>query len=300
MIYKFFFFFFIVITCGNDEFHFGILNHQTQWIFLCPNNNTKILQPPSNEQPLISYECPHQSALIEIIPIEIDVTFLCRDQSRFIWIIIDLYQFNSDLWILNYENIQIEVRLNEQIDVKDSKIELKNFTNRLIVIHGFYIPFEALSSIINQTIEITIFIHNHQRSHQCRFLLRDEQLWQTLIDQFCHSIPSTTISIQSSQCYFYSKPIQTIETPRLTTTTAMSNTREIQSNQTNYRLIEENYREILLSLARSNRSTILLKLIIIFLILILIILTLFFFYMLCYHYRIRSRTTSTKNSSNLI
>ena len=79
---------------GNEQFHFGILNHHTQWYFYCPRNISKILNPPSNDQPLISYECPYPSLPIEILPIEIDFTFLCRSESRLIWIIIDLYQYN--------------------------------------------------------------------------------------------------------------------------------------------------------------------------------------------------------------
>ena len=299
---------------GNDEFHFGIINHRTQWIYLCPNNNTKILHPPSTEQPLISYECPHQSALIEILPIEIDFTFLCRSESRLIWIIVDLYQYNSDWWLLNYHNIQIDVRLNDQINVNNSKIELKTFTNRLIIIRAFYIPFEALESIVDQSIEIRLFIHNTQRSNQCQYLLRDTHLWRTFFDQHCHSTPSSTIFIQSGQCYFYSKPMNTTEfiqktdTPLITTTIntdrISSPTREIEINQTTTSLLEENYQQILASLARSSRYSMLLKLIFIFLILILVILTLFFLYTVCYHYHTRARTTSsslsTKNSSGLI
>ena len=310
----------MISTTGNDEFHFGIINHHTQWIYLCPKNNTKILPAPSSEQPLISYECPHQSALIEIIPIEIDFTFLCRAQSRLFWIIVDLYQYNSDLWLLNYQNVQIDVRLNEQIDVKDSKVELKNLTNRLIIIRAFYIPFEALESIVDQPIEIRVFIHNLQRSNQCQFLLRDIHHWRTFFEQFCHSTPSSTLFIQSGQCYFYSRSINTTEVinnPVITTTTTMTSssaltplasTREIPVNQTTsfdpYLLIEANYQQILASLARSSRYSMLMKLIFLFLILILVILTLFFLYMLCYHYYTRPRTSSspssTKNSSGLI
>src|SRR5690348_14361639 len=89
------FFNIIILINANQKFHFGIINHYTQWYFHCPQNLTKILDPPLNDQPLISYECPQPSLSIEILPIEIDFTFLCRLQSRLIWIIIDLYQYNN-------------------------------------------------------------------------------------------------------------------------------------------------------------------------------------------------------------
>ncbi|CAF4532121.1 unnamed protein product [Rotaria sp. Silwood2] len=135
---------------GNGPFYFGIINHNTQWHFHCPQNHTKILNPPLNEQPLISYECPHPSSTMEILPLEIDFTFLCRLQSRLIWIIIDLYQYNTFLWLINRNDIDIKIELNNQLGINNSKIESKNYTNRLILIDAFYIPFESIDILLNK------------------------------------------------------------------------------------------------------------------------------------------------------
>ena len=287
MIFWFCIFHLGVLISGDEQFHFGIINHHTQWTFHCPNNNTKIFNPPSNEQPLISYECPHQSALIEILPIEIDFTFLCRVQSRLIWIIVDLYQFNTDFWTLNHQNLHIQMLFNNRIPVENSKIESKNYTNRLIIIHAFYISFESIESLLDQPIEITIFMN------QCQFFLKDSQLWRTYLDENCQSTPSSTLVIQFGQCHFYSKSILSIDNSTITISLPIN---EIQSNRDPYHLIEENFHQILTSLSHSNRYSILLKLIFIFLILILLVLILFFVYMLCYHYRQRSRSSLIKNS----
>lgn len=304
MIFKIFFcLYFGVLINGDDLFHFGIINHHTQWLFHCPNNNTKIFNPPSNEQPLISYECPHQSALIEIVPIEIDFTFLCRDQSRLIWMIVDLYQFNADIWPLTDQNLRIQIYFNDRIPVINSKIESKNYTNRLIIIHAFYIPYESIELLLDQSIEMTISIQNIHQSNQCQFFLKDIQHWRSYLDEHCHSNPSSTLLIQFGQCHFYSKSLP----PRENSTIIINDDRiaiipinEIQSNQTitrdSYHLIEENFHQILASLSHSSRYSMLLKLIFLFLILILLVLILFFLYMLCYHYHLRSRSSSMKNS----
>lgn len=305
-----------ILINANEQFHFGIINHETQWYFHCPQNNTKIGNPPSNEQPLISYDCPYPSSSIEILPIEIDFTFLCRLSSRLVWIIIDLYQYNTNFWLIDSKNLEVKIELNNQIQVNNSKIELKNFTNRYIIINAFYIPFESIEILLNEEIEMNIQIRNLNQLNQCQFLLKDNYSWKTFLDQNCHSDQSTTFFIQDAKCDFYSNPLissntnvqveviddQSTSIPDLNIILSIKQDPPIKPNITinsipyynRYFLLEEHYRQILLSLTRLTRYSILLKLIFIFLIIILIILILFFLYMLCYHYRIRS---SVKTSS---
>jgi hypothetical protein len=328
---------------ANQNFQFGIINHQTQWYFHCPQNNTKMLDPPSNDQPLISYECPYQSSVIEILPMEIDFTFLCRLQSRLIWIIIDLYQYNTFLWLINNTDIEIKIELNHKIELINFKNDVNNYTNRFIIINAFYIPFESIDMLLPEPIEINIQIKNTHQLNQCQFYIKDNYLWQTFIDNYCDSTQSKTLFVQYAKCDFYSNKFVLIDkrfakiifllsrsklndtNPQIgvandpLTTTTISNpsnlnikpsptinpispskenlthfsiTSSIPSHH-HYFLLEENSRQILSTLTRSTKTSILLKLTFIFLIIILILLVLFFLYMLCYHYHVRLRLSST-------
>jgi hypothetical protein len=286
---------------GNEQFHIGIINHQTQWYFHCPRNHTYIQNPPSNDQPLISYNCPsHSPSSFEILPVEVDFTFLCRSSSRLVWIIIDLYQFSTNFWLIDNKNVDIKVELNHQIQVNTSKIESKNFTNRYIIINAFYIPFESIEILFNNEIEINIQIRNIHQLNQCQFLLKDNYLWKKFLDQNCHDDQSTTFSIQYARCDFYPNPQgqdQSIESSSLPDYNLILSIKEDPPIKTTlpyyqrYLLLEEHYRQILIALSRSTHYSTLLKLTLIFLIIILLILILFFLYMLCYHHHNRSRSS---------
>ncbi|CAF3364776.1 unnamed protein product [Rotaria sp. Silwood1] len=320
------FFNILLLIHANQSFYFGIINHPTQWYFHCPQNHTKILDPPLNEQPLISYECPHRSSTMEILPLEIDFTFLCRLQSRLIWIIIDLYQYNTFLWLINRNNIDIKIELNNQIEIKNSTIESKNYTNRLILIDAFYIPFESIDLLLNKQVEINIQIKNLNQLNQCQFFIKDTYLWKTFMNNHCNSIQSKTLFIQYAKCDFHlNKTIPTdtnllekhtfqtvtinnipdfnanlsVNKEKLTTTTTTAQLDNIEQNKSlilttnsmpynnHYLLIEENYRQILTLLTHSTINSKLLKLICIFLIIILILLIILFLYMYYYHYYLR-------------
>ena len=335
------FFHIFILIHANEKFHFGIINHNTQWYFHCPQNNTKMLDPPSNDQPLISYECPYRLTTIEILPVEIDFTFLCRLQSRLIWIIIDLYQYNTFLWLIDNEDLEIKIELNNKIQINNSESKMNNYTNRFIIINAFYIPFESIDLLLNESIEINIEIKNHYQLNQCQFFIKDNYLWETFINNHCDSTQSKTLIVQYAKCDFYSNKfvlftrftkiifllfrlnhvdedlqfrdkslltttsssipdfniILSINDDQTTTTTSMPEQNLTHFNSTpyhhHYLSLEENSRQILASLARATKNSILIKLTFIFLIIILIILIIFFVYMLCYHYHIRLRTSSS-------
>jgi len=314
----------------NQQFHFGIINHHTQWYFHCPRNNIKMLTPPSNDPPLISYECPFPSLAIEILPIEIDFTFLCRLESRLIWFIIDLYQYNTFLSVINNKDIEIKLELNNKIQLNNYTSEIDNLRNRFILINAFYIPFESIDILLNEQIEINIEIKNVNQLNQCHFSLKDNYLWQTFINNNCDSVQSNTIFIQSAKCHFYptftSESVDTnlqvhvadeiilttpddnlpdfnlvlsIDQEQRTTTECYNSTQNINllttetvSYYRDYLLLEKTYREMFASAIRSIPNPILLKLIFIFLVLILILLILFFLYMIYYHDHIRLRSSS--------
>ncbi|CAF0722305.1 unnamed protein product [Rotaria sordida] len=319
----------------NEPFYFGIINHHTEWYFHCLQNFTKILNPPLNNQPLISYECPYPSLTMEILPLEIDFTLLCRLQSRLIWIIIDLYQYNTFLWLINRNNIDIKIELNNQIEINNSTIESKNYTNRFILIDAFYIPFESIDILLNKQIEINIQIKNLNQLNQCKFFIQDKYLWKTFIDNHCNSIQSKTLFVQYAKCDFYLKKsipidINLLENNTFETTTSNNlldfnvilsvDTEQLTTqpysiepnisfisttNSTPYYnynlLIEENYRQILTLITRSTTNSTLLKLTFICLIIILILLIIFFIYMFYYHYYLRLKLSSSiRRSSSLI
>lgn len=187
----------------NEPLYFGVINHNTQWQFHCPLTQPKILNPPINDQPLISYECPNQLSAMEILPLEIDFTFLCRMPSRLVWIIIDLYQFNTFFWLIDRNNIDIKIEFNNQIQLNNSKTEAKNYTNRLILIDAFYIPIESINSILDKPIEINIQIQNLNRTNQCQFSVKDNILWKTFVENNCDSMKSKTIFTEHAKCDFY-------------------------------------------------------------------------------------------------
>ncbi|CAF1330255.1 unnamed protein product [Adineta ricciae] len=229
---------------SNDLIHFGVINHDTQWLYHCPNNITKISSPPSTDQGSISYECPSRSKLIEIFPIEIDFTFLCRLQSRLIWLVIDLYQYTTELSSMKTKNFEIKLLLNKKIQLKNSQTELKIFPTHSIFVNALYIPFESIESLLNQHIEIDIEIQNSNQLNSCQFLLKDSQLWQTFIKKLnCNSIQSNTFHILNSTCHFTLESLPD-DVPPLSSL-----------NSESYLLLEESYRQLFASIIRSNTNS---------------------------------------------
>lgn len=190
---------FFIFSYANEQYHIGIINHNIQWHISCPQNNTRKINPPLNDQPLITYQCPYGSLPIDIVPIEVDFTFLCRLEPRLIWIIVDIYQYNDWLWSENIEQLNISIKINEQIEIKDYKSEINNYKNRFITINAFYIPFENLENFLNKKIEIFI------RINQCKFYIYDNSIWNDIIQKQCHSIQSKTLQVQHAQCDFIPK-----------------------------------------------------------------------------------------------
>jgi hypothetical protein len=190
---------FLIFINANDQQHIGIINYNTQWYIHCLENKTRIINPPLNDQPLISYQCPYPSLSVDIIPIEIDLTFICRLQARLIWIIIDLYQYN--LWSdsIDFEKLNISLKINQQIKIKDSQNEITNYKNRSIMINAFYIPFESIEFLLNKKIEIFIEIN------QCKFFINENSTWNDIIYKNCNSNDSKALHIQNAQCDFFPK-----------------------------------------------------------------------------------------------
>jgi hypothetical protein len=199
MIFSYLLLLFFIFINANDQYHLGVINHHIQWHIHCPQNNTRLLNPPLNDQPLISYQCSSASLPIDIVPIEIDFTFICRSESRLIWIIVDVYQYNDWLWSKNSEKLNISIKLNQQIEIQDMKNEIKTYENRLIIINAFYIPFESLEILFNQKIEIFI------RINKCIFFINENSTWDEMIYQNCHLIQSKTLLVQSARCDFFPK-----------------------------------------------------------------------------------------------
>jgi hypothetical protein len=200
MIISFYFllFFFIFIN-ANELYQLGIINHHIQWHIHCPENNIRIINPSFNDQPLIPYQCPYGSLPIDIVPIEIDFTFVCRLESRLIWIIVDTYQYNDWLWSKNIERTNISIKLNEKIVVNQSKSEIANYKNRFITINAFFIPFENLEILSDEFIEIFI------RINQCKFYIKEKSTWNDVMMKNCQSIQSKTLQVQYAQCDFFPK-----------------------------------------------------------------------------------------------
>jgi len=190
---------FITYINTNQQYQIGIINHDTQWYIHCLENDTRIINPPLNDQVLIPYQCPYPSLSTDILPIEIDFTFVCRLQSRLIWILIDLYQYNVESWIINPEQVNISLIINQQIQIKDYKSEINKYQNRFIIINAFYAPFESLEILANKYIEVFVQIN------QCRFYLHENSTWNDVLHKNCNSIESKTLTVQYAQCDFFPK-----------------------------------------------------------------------------------------------
>jgi len=313
---------FFIFIHANEQFHLGIINHNIQWHIYCPQNNTRIINPPINDQPLITYQCPYGSLPIEIVPIEVDFTFLCRLQSRLVWIIVDVYQYNDWLWSKDIEQLNISIKLNQEIQIKDFKNEINNYKNRFIIINAFYIPFESLDIILNKKIEISI------RINQCIFSINENSTWNDIIHQNWDSVESKTLHVQHAQCDFFPKlvfqkkffffkkiffrsiPIDTNQhlqvdnfddnttnvpdfhvvlsidgQKSIETTTTMTTTAQLPDY---HLLFNEHYQKILSALVIIKRTSNLITFIFIFTIIILVLLIIFFIYILCYHHHHRS------------
>lgn len=305
----------------NDQYHLGVINHHTQWQIHCPNNSTRKLSPPINNQPLISYQCPHGSLPLNIIPIEIDLTLICRSESRLIWIIVDVYQYNEWLWSNNAEQLNISIEFNEQISIKEWKSEVKHFQNRLIMINAFYIPFESLTNLFDEQMKISI------RINQCYFHIEENSTWNDLIINQCHATQSKSLLVQSSHCHFTPKfvlslsmiflrlkfffflrliPVEstssspvrldepTTDIPDFHVILSIDEQQTLksttESSHTDYYLLfNEHYKNLFSTLTILIRASNLLTYVFIFTIIIFILLLIFFLYVLCYHYHTRSK-----------
>ncbi|UJR10505.1 hypothetical protein I4U23_014708 [Adineta vaga] len=271
----------------------GIINHHTQWYIHCEQNFTQSLQPPLNNQILVPYKCPSSSLSIEILPIEIDLTFLCRSQSRLIWIIIDLYQYETWPMSINSNQINISLIINHQIQIKDYKSEINQYDQRFILINAFYIPFESLNIFTNQSIEFLVQIN------QCQFFIYDNFTWNDVLQSNCMSFESKTLQIQSGQCHFFPKyksldtKVQenddenSTEIPDFHVVLSIDQEKilETTTHVSEYQLLfDEHYQKILLAI---RRATHLITYIFIFTAIILILLIIFFIYILCYHFHHR-------------
>jgi hypothetical protein len=199
---RFSFVIFIVFIRQYSSSYFGILNHQTQWHMHCSSDQTSILHPSLNERTVISYQCPSASTSIEIVPIDIDFTLLCRSTSRLLWIIVDFYQYNS--WLKTFENddLKVSIRLNEEIFLNNSKSEMNHYRNRSILINAFYIPFESVEPLGKRAIDVEIRVENVNRSNQCLFSLRENFTWNELKEENCHSDQGRSIFVQYARCDF--------------------------------------------------------------------------------------------------
>ncbi|CAF1128760.1 unnamed protein product [Adineta steineri] len=291
--------FFIYIN-ANEQYEIGIINHQTKWHIHCLQNDTRIINPPLNEQALIPYQCSYSTLSIDIIPIEIDFTFVCRLQPRLIWIIIDLYQYNILPISINSEQLNISLVINQEIQIKDYKYEINKYKNRFILINAFYIPFESLDNLLNKSIDIFVQIN------QCRFYINENSTWNDIIHNKCNTIESKTLNVQSAQCDFFSKskPTETIVNQKIeqfddddndNTTNipdfhvilSIDQQKPIETTTQlydNYSLFDEHYRKIISIIGRAAN---LITYIFIFTTIILTLLIIFFIYILCYHYHIR-------------
>ncbi|CAF1316042.1 unnamed protein product [Adineta ricciae] len=278
---------FLLIPISNALYPVGIINHQTQWHIHCENNYTQIVQPPLNNQILVPYTCPVSSLAIEILPIELDLTFLCRSQSRLIWIIIDLYQYQTWPMSINSNQVNISLVINHEFRIKDYKSEINQYDNRFVLINAFYIPFESLNKLLDRSVEVFIEIN------QCQFFIRDNFTWNDVLQSNCNSFETRSLLAQSGQCNFF---------PKLVSTTSNDNTTEIPDFHvvlsidqekpietttalSEYQLLfDEHYQKILIAIWRATH---LLKYVFIFTTIILILLTIFCIYILCYHFRHR-------------
>ena len=193
----------ILFIDGYSSYYFGILNHQTQWHMHCSANQTSILHPSLNDRSLITYQCSSTSALIHIIPIDIDFTLLCRLSSRLLWIIVDFYQYNSWLGSFQSEDLLVSIRLNEDMPLNNSKREINHYRNRSIFINAFYIPFESLNTLQKRFVDIEIRVENVNRSNQCVFFLKENVTWTSLVENNCHADQSRTIFVQYARCDFF-------------------------------------------------------------------------------------------------
>ncbi|CAF4612909.1 unnamed protein product [Rotaria sp. Silwood1] len=277
-----------VFINANEQYHIGIINHNIQWYIHCPQNNTRIINPPINDQPLIPYQCPYPSLSIDILPIEVDFTFICRLQSRLIWIIVDLYQYDLWPWSINIQQLNISIKLNQNIQIKDYKRETTNYTNRFIIINAFYIPFESFEILSNEKIEISIKIN------QCSFYITDNSTWNDIIHKKCNSSESKTLYVQHSYCDFFPNLIPTethhelqveifddttTHIPDFNVILSVDEQQTIESTTlfTDYHsILDEHHRKLLSTLVIIRKNWNLLIYIFIFTIVILILLIIFF------------------------
>ena len=283
-----------LISANSDRYQLGIINHYVQWHMHCPENQTRIINPTLHDQPLITYECPFDSLPVDIVPIEIDFTFICRPSSRLIWMIIDLYQYNDRLWSTHREQFHIDIELNQQIRLNQSKTEISNYKNRFIIIHAFYIPFEHLNPIFNQTIQASI------RVNDCQFSLTDNLTWTQIIHEQCQA---KTLNVQHAKCDFYPKFERQTNEEKENTTTIPDFHVVLQIDQEttipmttlpSYVLsFDAHYKQILSTLNIIVRTSSLLTYIFIFTLISLVLLVIFFLYILCYHYHMRTKRKSS-------
>lgn len=293
--------FLLVLVETKVFFDFGVVNYRPSWIFHCPSNQEKRVEPPINDQPLFSYECPMRTTTFEILPVEIDLTYLCRIETRFFWFIVDFYQFNVLSWRIDEEQIEIRIKFNDLILLEDHRRETANLTSRSIFINAFYVPFESLTSILNDSIEIQIVLINSNRRNRCEFISTDHRTWNTILNDQCQTSESQSLLVHHAECHFYSnhseKSLSSLP-PDLNVILSINDennsTRVTNFSQQKsfYAFLEENSHLIFSSLNRTKLITNLLKISVGLLVAILVTMILFFIYILFYQNFLRHRQSS--------
>ena len=285
--------FFVLLVQFNAQTntYLGIVNHQTEWHFQCAPNRSEIFNPFYNE----TFRCRSSSLNFSMIHSEIDFTFLCRKSSRLIWIIVDLYQYQSWLNTLDIKDLFLNVGLNHRIILNDSRNELHNYRNRSILINAFYVPFERIEMIRKESIDILIEM-NYRRIYlnRCLFNLKDDLTWMEWMEQHCNSDHSRMFLIRSAKCYFSPKflfePVEIVHFDLDDNATSFPDFNvflaiDDEMSETISSTYTDNYQHQLSSIlilvsSFSHLSIWILTLII----LILIIILIFFVYTLCNHH----------------
>lgn len=194
----------LLVTClafnrADEEPPIGILNHNTTWLVHCPNSELQTIHPPLNDRAVVPYRCPSPSLPLDIVPIEIDFTFVCRSTSRLVWVIVDLYQFHNQPTRVSPQQLNVTLTVNQQIPVVNRKSETNQYNNRFIVTNAFYIPFESLDSLADQYVDLLVQIN------RCQFTLSTNTTWDDGIRRDCDSAEPKALQVQSGHCHFFPK-----------------------------------------------------------------------------------------------
>jgi hypothetical protein len=184
----------------------GIINHRTQWHMDCPSIDTIDIVDPAilDEQTSIVYQCPLSLSIMTIVPIELDLTFLCRSSSRLLWIIVDLYQYDRSHLNGTSSTMDVDVTLdiNRYIRLNDSKHDVHYYRSHSISIYAFYIPFESIDIGRTDPIDIRLRIQHRFRLNQCQLELNDSLTWANMIEHQCQTEQARTLTVRHARCDF--------------------------------------------------------------------------------------------------